>query len=670
MLKILSRLERTRNFLIIGFAVLMAVSLVIFYKPGSGGSAMSPGTSTEAVARVNGDDVTVAELTRLKERYQQYFGGQISIAQLGGDKHLVDSLIRDRIVAQEAARLGLRASDAEVSDSIYKQFKDEKGQFVGMTRYREIADTQYGGVESFERGIRDSISAEKLRAFVSAGINVSETDVQDDYKRKNTSFDIIYVPVTADKLAAKINPSDDELRAYYEQHKTDYRILEPQKKVKYVFIDQGKAGEKLQISDEDLKARYDQLTPENKQAGVKVQEIVLKVARKDLDTQVQTTAQDIVDKLRAQGGNVTESAFADVAKGKSEDPETAKNGGHVNGIVKKNLAKPDDPLQRALDMQEGQISEPIKYLNGYYIVRRGDVVTKTFEDAKPELLVSIRNQRAYSVAAKLAERATQRLKETKDPQKVAQELAGEANMNAADMVRETGFIKPGDDVKDIGSSQQFEQAIAPLNNAGDVGDRTGIKNGFAVPMLVEKKDPRVPEFDEVKDKVAQAVKNEKAKQQIEQTARQLATSVNGAAELKAAAEKAGLESQTADAYKLGSPLGVAGTSAAADEAIYKLKAGEVDKEPIKIGDNWVVVGTTKRTDADLADFAKQRDSLMQSAVSERRNQVFEDYIGAVQQRLERDGKIKIYDDVLARLSEGEEPVPMPQRRAPIFPGAK
>jgi parvulin-like peptidyl-prolyl isomerase len=140
--------------------------------------------------------------------------------------------------------------------------------------------------------------------------------------------------------------------------------------------------------------------------------------------------------------------------------------------------------------------------------------------------------------------------------------------------------------------------------------------------------------------------------------------------LKSAAEKVGLESQTADAYKLGSPLGVAGTSAAADEAIYKLKAGEVDKEPIKIGDNWVVVGATKRTDADLAEFAKQRDSLMQSAVSERRNQVFEDYIGAVQLRLERDGKIKIYDDVLARLSEEEEPGAAPPRRAPIFPRGK
>ena len=113
------------------------------------------------------------------------------------------------------------------------------------------------------------------------------------------------------------------------------------------------------------------------------------------------------------------------------------------------------------------------------------------------------------------------MKETKDPQKVAQELAAEANMSAADMVRETPFVKPGDDVPNIGSSQQFESAIAPLNNPNDVGERTGIKNGFAIPMLVEKREPRIPEFDEVKDKVRSAVKEEKAKTQLEQTAKDI-----------------------------------------------------------------------------------------------------------------------------------------------------
>ena len=669
MLKQLSRLERTRNLVIIGFAVLMAVSLVIFYAPGrSRGSNVEPARSTEVLAKVGGEEVTVGDLTQLKQTYQQMFGGQIDIAQLGGDKRLLDGLIRDRVVAQEAARLGLAASDAEVADKIRKQFSDASGKFVGVERYKESVIARYGDVARFEHNVADAISAEKLQAFVTAGVRVSDEEVQDDYKRKNTTFDLIYVPVTVDKLAQKIQPSNEELHAYYDQHKTDYRILEPQKKIRYLYLDQAKVGEKLQIPESDLRAEYDQLSPENKEAGVKAQQIVLKVARPDLDAQVKAKADELVAKARGATGNATEQAFADLAKGNSEDPATAKNGGALPGLVKKDPSKPDDPYQKVLDMQPGAVTDPIKYKNAYYILRRGEAVPKSFKDAKDELTVSLRNRRAYAAAAQLAQRAQDRLKETKDLQKVAQELASDANMKPADMVKETPtYVKPGDDVPNIGSSQQFEQGIAPLNNPGDIGERTPIKGGFAIPMLVDKKDPRVPEFDEVKDKVTQAVRNERAKSEVEQRARELASGAGAAADLKAAAEKLGLQSEKADAYKLSTPLGQVGTSPEADEAIYALKTGEVTKTPIKIGDNWVVIGVTKRTEADLAEFAKQRDQLTQTALSTRRNQVFEDYIAAAKARMEKEGKIKIYDAVLANMSEDEAPVAMPPRRAPRIP---
>jgi peptidyl-prolyl cis-trans isomerase D len=268
-------------------------------------------------------------------------------------------------------------------------------------------------------------------------------------------------------------------------------------------------------------------------------------------------------------------------------------------------------------------------------------------------------------AAKIAERAQARLKETKDPQKVAQELAADANMKPAEMVKETPFIKPGDDVPGIGSSQQFEAVIAPLNNPNDVGDRTGVKGGFAIPMLVEKKEPRIPEFDEVKADVAKTLKQQRAKDQLEQKAKEIAASLNGAADVKAAVEKAGFEVATEDTYKLGTPLGKAGTSPALDEAVYALKTGEVTKNPIKIGDTYVVVGVTNRHEADLVEFAKQKDQLTQTMLSGRQSQVYEDYIGAVQQRMKQEGKIKIYTDVIASLEASEPEVEAPPR--PQFP---
>ena len=60
-------------------------------------------------------------------------------------------------------------------------------------------------------------------------------------------------------------------------------------------------------------------------------------------------------------------------------------------------------------MQPGDVSDiPIKYAGNWYILRRGESVPKTFEEAKPDLLASLRNRRGYVAAAKIAERAQNR----------------------------------------------------------------------------------------------------------------------------------------------------------------------------------------------------------------------------------------------------------------------
>lgn len=663
MLKQMSRLKHTRRIIILGFVLLMAVSLIVFYGPGRNSAILEPAKNNAVVAKVGRDEITVASVAQLKENYMQMFGGRISMAQLGGYKRFVDGLIRDRVVAQEAARLGLSASDAEVADKIRKQYSDASGQFVGLQRYKEAVTARHGDMETFERTVRDEIAQEKLKAFVTAAIKVSDEEVQEDYKRKNTTFDVTYAVISADKLAEKIQPSDEDLKSYYQQHQNELKITEPQKKIRYIYIDQEKSGQKLQIADKDLRDEFAGLSPEAKQAGVKVQQILLKVARKDLDAQVEQKAKDLIVKARAAPADTGEKVFADLARGNSEDPQTAKSGGYLTRTVKKNPNKVDALYDRAVDMQPGDVSDiPIRYAGNWYILRRGESVPKTFEEAKPELLASLHNRKGYVAAAKIAERAKSRLKETKDPQKVAQELAAEANMQPGEMVKETPYIKPGDDVPSIGSSQQFEAVIAPLNNANDVGEQTGVKGGFAIPMLIEKKDPRVPDFEEVKTKVAQVVKQQRAKDLLEQKAKEIAAAGNSVAELKAAAEKAGLEVATELSYKLGGLLGKAGTSPALDEALYALKAGEVTRSPLKVGDNFVVLGVANRKEADLAAFASQRDQLTQTMLTARQNQIYEDYIGAVQQRMKQDGKIKVYQDVLVSLEESEPEIEAPPQR--------
>jgi parvulin-like peptidyl-prolyl isomerase len=108
-------------------------------------------------------------------------------------------------------------------------------------------------------------------------------------------------------------------------------------------------------------------------------------------------------------------------------------------------------------------------------------------------------------------------------------------------------------------------------------------------------------------------------------------------------------------------MGKAGTSPALDDAVYALKTGEVTKTPVKAGDNWVIIGVKARTEPDLAEFAKQRLQLTQTMLGERQNQVFDDYVAAVPQRMKQAGKIKIYAEVLNSMEE-DEPVAAPPQR--------
>jgi len=663
MLKQLGRLERTRNFIILGFAILMAVSLVIFYAPSRSANTIDPARNTEVVAKVGSSRITVADVARIRDNYAQMFGGRISMAQLGGSKRFLDGLISKHVISQEARRLGFGASDAELAEKIRKQFSDASGQFVGFERYKESVIARYGDIEKFEDEMRDEIAQEKLRAFVSASVNVSDKEVEEEYKRRNTSFDVSYVAVTEGKLAEKIQPSDEDLSTYYESHKNDYRYNEPQKRIRYIYVETEKVGSKLQIPEADLKTEFDQVKPEYKVAGVQVQQIVLKVARKDLDAQVEQKAKDLIAKLTGPDGKTSEAAFAEAAKGNSEDPATASKGGMLDKPYKKNENKPHGLYDRAVDMQVGAISDiPIRYAGNWYILRRGEDVPKTFAEAKPELLVSLRNRRGYGAAFQIAQKAHARLQETKDPQKVAQELAAESNMKPADMVRETPFVKPMDDVPNIGSNQQFDQALAALNNPKDVGEVTGIKGGFAIPMLVDKKDPRIPDFEEVKTKITSVIKEQRAKEQLEQKAKDLAASLTGA-DVKAAGEKEGYDAGLQEGFKLGGSLEKAGTSTALDDVIYGLKQGEFSKTPIKVDDKWVIVGVTRKTDVDMTGLPAQRDTLKQSMITDLQGQVFDDYVAGVELRMKQAGQIKIYDEVLAQLDESEPPPP-----EPVLPG--
>lgn len=650
MLKFFSRLEKTRNFVILIFALLLVLSMVFVGASifdGRTGNAASAG-STETVAKVGSGSVTVGELVRQKESLSQFYGGRPPASKM-----LLDGMISQRIVRQEAERLGLTATDVEVAGYIREQNKSEDGKPLDIAVYERNVTEQFGSVRAYEDTVRDDVSGRKLEAFITSGVTVSEQEVREDFNKRNTKFDLSYVPVSVADLAQTIKPDDAELQDFFNKNKANYYISVPQKKIRYVFLSTSKIGEKISIPEADLRAEYDKLPEDRRQAGVQGQQIVLRIAKPEFDAQVMEKATQIVERARAaDGGKISEQAFGELAQGQSEDPATARTGGKLPGLVKQNPNNPTDPLQRLLTMQEGEITEPIKFGEKYYILRRGATILKSFEDAKKELEISLRNRRAYTVTAELAQKVTDDLKQTKNVDATAQKFAAEANMTPKEMIRETGYLKPGDEVENVGISPQFEEGIKPLENANDVGEKIPVKDGFGIPLLVDKKPERDMTFDEAKEKVAEAVKLEKARNMVEQIAKEIAASATNADTLAAAAQSKGLKAQESKSFIIGSPLGQGPSAATSEElenAIYALKPGEASKTPIKVGDNWYVVAATKREEANMEEFAKQRDQLMQSSLMQKRGQVFSDYLAGIRRRMEADQQIKIYNDALNKV---------------------
>lgn len=652
-------MERTRNFLLILFAVILVVSLVVFAAMPSRNLDENITQSDDLAATVGGKKITIGDLATLKQN------AQVQIPST----YLVNNLIDEKLAAVEAERLGLTASDAEVAAKIREGFTPTDGKPFDQAQYESAAIRQAGSVAGYEESLRNRISRQKLIAYITSGVTVSEEDILDQFKKQNTKFDLTYVPISTADIAEKIKPSDDELKAYFEKNKKKYYISSPQKKIKYLFLETAKIGEKLTFTDKELKEEYDKLADDKKLSGVKVQEIVLRIPNPQQESQIMAKANEIASELKKgqEKETISEDAFAKAAQGKSEKPSTAQNGGRVTGLVRENPNNTSDPYQRILNMKEGEITEPLQFESNIYLLRRGEAVAKPFEQSKRELEVSRRNTKAYTANAILAQKAADRLKEAKDVEKVAEEFASQANMQKSDMIRETGFVKPGDEVQNLGISQDFEAGIATLETKNDVGDKIPIPGGFAIPLLADKKDPRDATFDEVKSKVTEAVKAEQARDKVEKIAAAIAKSAESADGLKAAASSEKLETQTTEDFVLGSPLGegpTAGTSEALQDAIFALKKGEVTKAPIKVGENWYVVGVTDREEANMDDFTKEREQLLAQNLGEKRSRVFMDYIASARQRMEGSGEIKIYKEAIESLDERLRQDQAPNQQSP------
>ena len=513
---------------------------------------------------------------------------------------------------------------------------------------------------------------------MTAGVQVSSAEVEEDYRRNNTNYTVRWVDVSPERLRNKVTVNEADLRAYYENNKADFRINTEQRRARYLFIDQAKAGASMQFSDDELRQSFD---PERGVQEVRVSQIVINIPKEDItpttgtisSTPAKTESEDGVRQkalgilARAQGaeGKPAED-FAQLARQVSDDPKSKASGGDIGWVNRQAPRETDDPLNRVFTMQKDEVSQPILKGDKFYILKVTDRRTPTFEEAREQLIKEARMTRGFTRAVEIAQEAEQKLKESKNIEAVAAETNGKYGQGVA-TVKETPFFVEGDDLPELGIATEFQAAVFRLQNPGDVAERVTVTsaNGLAIPQYAEKRDPHDPPFEEVSKGVEDKYRAEKAKELVLDQARQLAKAQTPDA-LKSAADSMGFKTEERAGLTGIDSIGML-VSEPSRERIYKLNPGQVTSEPIKAdtNDSYVVAALVSRKDADMGEqFQKERKSLEERLLEGKRNNFFSTYLAARQKALKDEGEIEVFNDVIVAAVESTPSTGGPARNTP------
>jgi peptidyl-prolyl cis-trans isomerase D len=658
MIRFLSQQTTARKVVLWSFVIILVIGLaVVFATPNSDsflGDFRPAPTDSAVVAEIGKYDITLGDLraqirsmgstqAQGRTRPQDQPSAEALYPTYG--KQALDSLINARVVRLEANNLGLGASQDEMKDRIIAMFSPG-GRWMGTDAYERYLRDQGLTVQAFESDVADSIVEEKLRNFLTSAVSVSDREVQDDYQRANTTMRPTAVLVTPKANTASVPATDVELRAYFEANKDRFKITEPQRKITYLFIDQEAVGQTLGVSDEELRQEY---TPEKFVSAVHAAEIVLRIPKPDSDPIVFQKAQVLADRARGTAERPAED-FAGLARTDSENPTTAAQGGDI-GWIEKASVKPDDPRMRLFNLKAGQTTAPIKVDASYVIYKVLDVRSRSFEEARDELLTAARTRKGYSRSVEIASEAEEKLRALKDPQAAAQQI--NASLGApADKpvvsVRETPYMQPGDRVPDVGQSPQFGDAIATLDTVGEVGSKVSVPGGLAVPMLSDKREPHDATFEEARDRVLVAYGEERTRNDVRAAAEQLATAASPD-ELMARARAAGYEPKTQENYRAGGALPGLPASDSVDSVLLQLPAGRVSPTPIELPTGFLVLAAGERKEPDMGEaFNQQRDSIRERLLATKKAQLYSAYIKTRVQQLKDTGEIAINQDVIDR----------------------
>ncbi|SIN76740.1 peptidylprolyl isomerase [Salinivibrio sp. ES.052] len=508
--------------------VKIILSLIIFSFAFAGVGSYLAGGSNPPAATVGDKEISRAELDRAyqneRARMQQQAGEQFN--QLLGNpeyvkrfrQNILDRMVNDLLLEQEASKLGLRVSDEQVKAAIraMPQFR-QSGQF-NNERYQAALRQTGMSADEFANYMRTDLMRQQLVNGLQSTAFVLPSELESLYRLEAQSREVRTITLSVDTFAEKVTLSDEELESYYQTNRDDY--VQPRMvKVAYVALTGDSLASDIQISDDEISAYYQE---NQSQYGSQERRKVSHILIEGTGDEAKARAQDALERLN-QG-----EAFTTLAKEVSDDTFSAEQGGSLDWIEPDVMDPAFEKAAYGLN-SKGDISGLVQSDFGFHIIRLDDIdpadvtpLAEVKEDIRQALQQAHAADRFYAQTTKLAEVAFEEAN--------GLEPAADA-INAT--VQFTDYFAP-EKAKGLMARPQIQQALDSydVRENGLNSELIELSGEHAIVVRLDDVKPEKQlSFAEVKSQVRDTLAAEKGREQAQEKANALVAQLEETGEL-------------------------------------------------------------------------------------------------------------------------------------------